>query len=326
MSDTSLSSSSSTSRASTPSTAGSANYLAAGVSTLRGRLLKRHRTSRGWGKRIVEVDDELGLFFIYNSDTDRQRKTPAHLYALSEFESVAEEPNNAVSHCFSCQLRNEPKPFIYGCSSALDRNVWVDGLRARMAIARERGASQLQVGPLPGDWSATDLLLSNWADQPIGVVIDGLSKASPLAQAGLAGGDVIISVDGQACLSHAHASQLLGQSTQIRVVVPKGLNPGDSFPFKTPSGPVDVVVPPTAKAGSTISVNVPSTSSAQNTLCLIVWQPGLVERYTNSKREQGGAAGGPSMPRAYRPDEEGETGNDDTDNEVEVQEDAVSVM
>ena len=77
--------------------------------------------------------------------------------------------------------------------------------------------------------------LSNWPDQPIGVVIEGLSKSSPLAEAGLAGGDVIISVDGQACLSHSHAVELLKQSSQM--------------------------------------------------LCLIVWQPGLVSRYTHEQEK-----------------------------------------
>ena len=196
-----------------------------------GKMLKKHASSPGWGKRILELDNDLGILYVYKSDTDRQRKTPAHLYALADMESVEALDNGAVSHCIVCRLRLKPgevRPTympsavtsLYGCSSAQEQTAWVDSLSARIATARKRGARHLEV-PIPDTRGATlDVELKNWDNQPIGVMIHGLSKTSPLSQAGLVHGDVIISVDDQACLSHKHAVELLeGQTKALSLIV-----------------------------------------------------------------------------------------------------------
>ena len=193
-----------------------------------GKVLKRHRTSMGWGKRILEFDNDLGILYVYKSDTDKQRKTPAHLYALAGLESVEALDNPAVRHGVVVRRLTKPGEVhaatmpsattsVYSCSSAQEQTAWVDTLSARIATARKRGARHLEVPA--GSCATLDVELKNWDNQPIGVVIHGLSKSSPLSQAGLVQGDSIISVNGNACLSHPHAVELLDGTKALSLIV-----------------------------------------------------------------------------------------------------------
>jgi len=198
---------------------------------LSGKVLKRHLSSRGWGKRILEMDDSLGILYVYRTELDRQRKTPAHLVTCCDhMEAVETVQNDAAAYCFQIHSPSSTRPLVYSCKSAQEQQAWVDGLRTRIAISRKpgrafMGAKQVLVhmpalssGQKHRSASDFNVSLRNWdVNQPIGVVIDAVNTPSPLGEMGLGVGDVIIAIDDQACLSHPHAMQLL-QATSSSLV------------------------------------------------------------------------------------------------------------
>jgi len=171
---------------------------------LSSQVLKRNR-GMGWSKRWLEVDDTLGILYIYRSELDRQRKTPAHLYLCSDMASIQPASCNAANHCFEIQLHAGSRAHFYSCSSDRDVHNWLVGLHARSKLGPNFGSRSLKCARI-GEFGVT---LANWEGQPIGVTISTIEEESVLAAAGLRVGDAIIAIDGQACLSHTHAMQIL---------------------------------------------------------------------------------------------------------------------
>jgi len=183
---------------------------------LKGRVLKRHHRN-GWGTRWLELDDDTGVLYVYKTELDSQRKTPSHLYLLSEMEAVREAQSTAASHCFEVELRRPSLTLFYSCESRWIQSEWIRGMQARCHLhplqrwKDGRGARLLCLDmPHPvSQFSAYMVRLANRTDEPIGVLIEDLAQASPLSVAGLTIGDVVLAVDGQACLSRTHAESML---------------------------------------------------------------------------------------------------------------------
>jgi len=190
--------------------------LAGPLRELKGRVLKRHQRN-GWAKRWLEFDDDTGVLYVYKSELDEQRKTPSHLYLLSETEAVREAQSSAAAHCFEVELRQPSLTLFYSCESGCDQSEWIRGMQARCHLhhqhhSKDRRCARLLCLDLPGpisQFSEYMATLANRTDKPIGVLIEDMTQASPLAAAGLAIGDVILAVDDQACLSRTHAESLL---------------------------------------------------------------------------------------------------------------------
>uniref|UniRef100_A0A7S2JK28 PH domain-containing protein n=1 Tax=Haptolina brevifila TaxID=156173 RepID=A0A7S2JK28_9EUKA len=150
---------------------------------LKGKLLKRHAHNGGWGSRWFECDDTMGVLYIYRTELDARRKTPAHVHCYASIQSAAPETSNAVTHCFS--ITTSSGSLFLSCSSSTIQRQWLDGLNARVAkeASEGKGAQVLEIDVPPGSLPDFAFIVSNLANQPVGVQITSLGRG--LVQAGL---------------------------------------------------------------------------------------------------------------------------------------------
>ena len=127
------------------------------------------RNSRGqWDMRWLEVDDHLGVMFIYRSkrdspctqslnpchlrpcsfgmrmaaELDFKRKSPKHVYLLGDMLPAQEHRTSACPSGFEIELKTTAtvgipsRPLCYKCSSDEIMRTFVGGLRRRAAAAR----------------------------------------------------------------------------------------------------------------------------------------------------------------------------------------------
>ena len=199
---------------------------------LRGRLLKRHQRSMtaAWGVRYFEVDDVLGLLLYYNTFDDLDRRTPSRLYPLSDLSHIqlhsscfpgsssrehAFEVSFAAPHAPSQAARGScTHKLILAACSRDEQLCWARGLSRR--LARHNDAQQNShefrrfAVHLPEDCDAhMGIVVRNLEGQPIGVEVIQLVRGDLCSRAGLVQGDILLAVEGQACLSHTHAIKLL---------------------------------------------------------------------------------------------------------------------
>ena len=179
-------------------------------------LKKHHNTMKGWGSRYLELEDAIGVMYVFDSEKDQQRRTPKHVYACADMKSANKAKNSAANYCFEITFRSpEDWPnLFYSCESKKYQEAWVNGLGQRIALGRSFGTRSMKLQVPSHNYELSrfgqfGVRVINWEGQPIGVAIDSLTEISPLAEAGLAPGDVIIAVNQDACLSHTHAVKLL---------------------------------------------------------------------------------------------------------------------
>lgn len=196
------------------------------LGTVKVKKRRRHANPGGffWNTRWLEYDDDMGILFIYRSNADWQRKTPAHLYPCCDILEARSSNAAAISYTFELQLRRPELTLRLACESVDDAAKWIEGLEARRHQLITSGthghgarllALSTQLPPLDGISSGYarferfGVVLSNCDGRAIGVHVDALRPGSPLVDAGVRDRDVHVAVDGSACLSHKHARDLL---------------------------------------------------------------------------------------------------------------------
>lgn len=234
---------------------------------LRSKLYKKHQKPRfgnlgNIGKRYYEVDDQLGgVLYCFKDYSCLQKRMPHSVHALGDESVTAAAPtgNNGrmggrlskkpqkyiTAYSFEITLPGEPRPLLLGSRNAEVRTQWVDGIVRRAKVATSR-LVQLEGCGSKGDHPSTLLRVGvrvqNLSWSPIGVQISYVEPGSSAATAGLRVGDAIVAVQGTACLSHAHAGQMLLQAggPVIEVIVSSAPAeaPWPSAPAE--GGPVDL--------------------------------------------------------------------------------------
>ena len=200
---------------------------------LRGKLYKRHRKpSFGGGSlgvRFFEVDDSLGgALLCFKTAEDLHRRLPHHCYALGDScvrchrtqGRLTGRLSNGISyitaHAFSLELHGESAPLILGCESEGELDRWTQGLQQR--ITRYPASRTITV--LLSGYRGTDQIgiakVSNLESSAIGVLIQHVDPESASAKAGVQAGDILVAVDGSACLSYKHAEKLLEEAGSSR--------------------------------------------------------------------------------------------------------------
>ena len=191
---------------------------------LNGRLIakvtKENKRSR-WDTRWIELHESFMVLLVYRTRLDFERKTPQHIYLLSELLSVQNVKKSALT--IGLDFNEDaatgvpPKRQLKYKFGKLETAVrWLSYCRraasaaehARMQRDRWMHARGVSV-KLPRNGQGHGMTFRNLDDEPVGVAICSLAPESPMTRLGLGVDDIILAVNEIVCLSHSHAQELV---------------------------------------------------------------------------------------------------------------------
>lgn len=174
---------------------------------------------KAWDRRWIVLDNAFGVLLVYRKRIDFERKTPAHIYLMSEVATACTHDVFGVRHCMMITFNNHaelgiPKrPLIFSCEKQAITDQSIALIRQMSRRAKKGGAIARGVRVETSE-PQLGVTMRNISDQPFGVEIANLEAVSPLEACGLKIGDVILDVNSTCCLSHSHALQLLDRAAQ----------------------------------------------------------------------------------------------------------------
>lgn len=189
-----------------------------------------------WDKRWAMLDDTFGVLFVFRKRVDFDRRTPQHIYLMSELSSATPMKCAANSHGLIAEFSKyadtgipaRPLTYAFEKQALVDR--WA-ALMSQMMKRAKKGDIPIARGvhvEAPGRGKPElGVTLRNIDNCPLGVGISSLEEASPLKAAGLQVNDIILAVNDTCCLSHSHAQELLdtaGCDRRFELIVWSSMN------------------------------------------------------------------------------------------------------
>ena len=174
---------------------------------------------KAWDRRWIALDGAFGVLLVYRKRIDFERKTPAHIFLMSEVATACAHELSGVRHCIMMEFNKHadvgipPRPQIYSCEKQAIVDQWV-ALISKMSEGATRGGAIARGLRVTTSEFQLGVTLRNIANQPLGVEIATLDASSPLEAHGLKIGDAILAVNGTCCLSHSHAEQLVDMAAR----------------------------------------------------------------------------------------------------------------
>lgn len=201
---------------------------------LEGRLDKKHATSgvfeSAWAHRWIRTDDTLGVVFLFKTPLDVERGTPSRVFPYSIITDVGIALRTRRSYVFDVKF-GESLGFRFSTGSKAEQQKWITGLQARATLSKAKKAAAgvradahsatlvgvgvsryVEVSDLATCQRCDSVEFVNRTTSQHGVLMHEpcWGSSSPLCSAGIQFDEVIVAVDGETILSHAHASRLIG--------------------------------------------------------------------------------------------------------------------